>query len=69
MRVVVDLSGPSIIAMIDGPDKSTTDREPYTTLFRSVEAEQADEVRGPQILNSGNASGGRFIGAINHGHD
>jgi len=35
---------------------------------RLVEAEQADEVRGPQILNSGNASGGRFIGAINHGH-
>jgi cytochrome c len=35
---------------------------------RLVEAELADEVRGPQILNSGNASGGRFIGAINHGH-
>ena len=35
---------------------------------RLAEAELADEVRGPQILNSGNASGGRFIGAINHGH-
>lgn len=42
-----------------------------TTVYlrqRLVEAELADEVRGPQILNSGNASGGRFIGAINHGH-
>lgn len=42
-----------------------------TTLYvrqRLVEAELADEIRGPQILNSGNASGGRFIGAINHGH-
>jgi cytochrome c len=41
------------------------------TLFvrqRLVEAELAEEIRGPQILNSGNASGGRFIGAINHGH-
>ena len=35
---------------------------------RLVEAEIADEIRGPQILNSGNASGGRFVGAINHGH-
>jgi cytochrome c len=42
-----------------------------TTVYlrqRLVEAELADEVRGPQILNSGNASGGRFVGAINHGH-
>jgi cytochrome c len=41
------------------------------TLFvrqRLVEAELADEIRGPQILNSANAGGGRFIGAINHGH-
>lgn len=41
------------------------------TLFvrqRLVEAEVAEEIRGPQILASGNASGGRFIGAINHGH-
>ncbi|MEI7700851.1 MAG: PQQ-dependent sugar dehydrogenase [Planctomycetia bacterium] len=35
---------------------------------RLVEAEIADEIRGPQVLNSGNASGGRFVGAINHGH-
>jgi cytochrome c len=35
---------------------------------RLVEAELADEVHGSQILNSGKASGERFIGAINHGH-
>ena len=35
---------------------------------RLVEAESADEISGPQILSSGNASGGKFIGAINHGH-
>ncbi len=35
---------------------------------RLVEAEIADEIRGPQVLNSGNASSGRFVGAINHGH-
>lgn len=35
---------------------------------RLMEAESADEVHGPQLLNSGNAGGGRFVGAINHGH-
>jgi cytochrome c len=35
---------------------------------RLVEAETADEVRGPQILSSGSAGGGKFIGAINHDH-
>jgi len=35
---------------------------------RVVEAELADEVNGPHILNSGKASGERFVGAINHGH-
>ncbi len=35
---------------------------------RVMEAELAEEVNGPQLLNSGNASGGRFAGAINHGH-
>ncbi|MCA9063705.1 MAG: PQQ-dependent sugar dehydrogenase [Planctomycetaceae bacterium] len=35
---------------------------------RRVEAENADEVNGPQLLGSGNASGNRFVGAINHGH-
>ena len=35
---------------------------------RLVEAESADEISGPQILGSANASGGKFIGAINHGH-
>ncbi len=35
---------------------------------RLLEAELADEVNGPQRLNSGNASGGQFIGAVNHGH-
>ena len=35
---------------------------------RAVEAESADEIHGPQVLGSGNASGGKFIGAINHGH-
>ena len=35
---------------------------------RQIEAEVADEVRGPQILASGQASAGRFLGAINHGH-
>ena len=35
---------------------------------RLVEAETADEVHGPQILNSGTAGGGKFAGAINHGH-
>ena len=35
---------------------------------RLVEAETADEVHGPQVLGSGSAGGGKFIGAINHGH-
>ncbi len=35
---------------------------------RVLEAEHADSIHGSQALNSGNASGGRFIGAINHGH-
>lgn len=35
---------------------------------RRIEAEDADEVRGPQVLGSGQAGGGRFIGAVNHGH-
>lgn len=33
-----------------------------------VEAESADEVNGPQLMKSGNASGQRFVGAVNHGH-
>lgn len=35
---------------------------------RTVEAELADEVHGPQILGAGNAGGGKFCGAINDGH-
>jgi cytochrome c len=35
---------------------------------RRVEAETADQIQGCQILNSGTAGGGKFIGAINHGH-
>lgn len=35
---------------------------------RQWEAELADQVNGPSLLNSGRASGGRFVGAINHGH-
>lgn len=35
---------------------------------RLVEAEAADEIHGPQVLGSGNASSGKFIGAINHDH-
>ncbi len=35
---------------------------------RLVEAESADQISGSQVLASGNASGGKFIGAINHGH-
>ncbi|HEY0985160.1 PQQ-dependent sugar dehydrogenase [Schlesneria sp.] len=35
---------------------------------RLVEAETAHLVHGPQILNSGTAGGGKFIGAIDHGH-
>jgi cytochrome c len=41
------------------------------TLFlrrRLVDAETADEIRGPQRLNSNTAHGGAFIGAINHDH-
>ncbi len=35
---------------------------------RLIEAETADEIHGAQVLGSGNASGGKFVGAINHGH-
>ncbi len=35
---------------------------------RRMEAESADAISGPQILGAGSASGGKFIGAINHGH-
>jgi cytochrome c len=35
---------------------------------RLIEAETADEIHGAQILGSGTAGGGKFIGAINHGH-
>ena len=37
-----------------------------TLRSRSVEAEQADAYRGTQPLGSGRASGGVFMGAINH---
>ena len=42
-----------------------------STLFlrtRQMEAESADEIRGPQVLSSPKAHGGKFIGAVNHGH-
>lgn len=35
---------------------------------RQMEAESADEIDGPQQLGSSKASGGKFMGAINHGH-
>ena len=35
---------------------------------RVTEAEGAEEIRGPRVLGSGNAGGGRFLGAIDHGH-
>lgn len=35
---------------------------------RRMEAEAADQIHGPQTLSSGNASSGKFIGAINHAH-
>ena len=35
---------------------------------RLVEAETADQVIGPQVLSSGTAGGGKFVGAINDGH-
>lgn len=35
---------------------------------RKVEAETADEIRGPQLLSSKSAGGGKFAGAIDHGH-
>ncbi|MFM7073587.1 MAG: PQQ-dependent sugar dehydrogenase, partial [Planctomycetota bacterium] len=35
---------------------------------RRLEAESADVIGGPQVLGAGSASGGKFIGAINHGH-
>jgi cytochrome c len=36
---------------------------------RRVEAEQADEVAGPQQMGGGSASGKKFIGAIADGHN
>ena len=35
---------------------------------RRCEAEGADEIRGPATLASANAGGGKFLGAIDHGH-
>lgn len=35
---------------------------------RLVEAETANQVRGPQLLGSSTAGGGKFVGAINDGH-
>ena len=35
---------------------------------RLVEAETAEEIQGSQVLGSGNAGGGKFIGSISHGH-
>jgi len=35
---------------------------------RLLEAETADEVHGPQLLASGAAGGGKFVGAIDHDH-
>ena len=43
-------------------------RPKITLRPRKLEGEFADQISGPQVLNSGNASGGKFIGAINHGH-
>jgi len=38
-----------------------------TLRSRRIEAESADAITGPQILGSGSASAGRFIGAVDHG--
>jgi cytochrome c len=35
---------------------------------RLLQAEHADQIAGPQVLGSGNAGGGKFVGAINHNH-
>lgn len=35
---------------------------------RLTEAETAEEIRGPRVLDSARAGGGRFLGAIDHGH-
>ena len=35
---------------------------------RLTEAETADGIHGPQVLASGNAGGGHFLGAVDHGH-
>lgn len=35
---------------------------------RTIEAEQADEVHGPKTLGGHSAGGGKFLGAIDHGH-
>ncbi len=35
---------------------------------RRIDAEQGDEIHGPQVLGSQSAHGGKFVGAINHEH-
>jgi cytochrome c len=35
---------------------------------REIQAEQADQIHGPQILGSASAHGEKFLGAINHDH-
>ena len=35
---------------------------------RLTEAETADGIHGPQVLASGNAGAGHFLGAVDHGH-
>lgn len=51
-----------------GEIPAITTSEKIVLRNRLVEAEDADEIKGPQTLGSGNAHGGRFLGAINNGH-
>jgi cytochrome c len=51
-----------------GPVGPLTARARLHQRTRTVEAEHASSRNGTQTLDSGTASGGRFVGAVDHGH-
>lgn len=50
------------------PASALTGKASVTLRSRRLEAEVNDGQEGPQTLGAGNAGGGKFMGAIDHGH-
>lgn len=50
------------------PASALTGKASVTLRNRRIEAENCDELNGSRVLGGGSASGGKFVGATDHGH-